>query len=206
VPALMVILPARAAARPAPPWPGSWPRACRTGSPPRGTAEAVAAPLDHVAAPVALPVEPKRPARPPRAAGALVGPLGDGVTDATTAQQLPAGRVAVTLVADHVVGPLAVPVASSCRTTLGGHQGRLGSPPQAARTYGPPRSRPRCMDQSREAHHPARPLHSPEGGERFSAPPGGRQVVAAVPPSVTLPRRGAATLAPDRRRWVAVPR
>jgi hypothetical protein len=32
------------------------------------------------------------------------------------------------------------------------------------------------MDQSREAHHPARPHHSPGGGERFTAPPGGRQV------------------------------
>jgi hypothetical protein len=36
-------------------------------------------------------------------------------------------------------------------------------PPQAARTEGPPRTRPRRMDQSREAHLAARQLHSPEG-------------------------------------------
>ena len=35
---------------------------------------------------------------------------------------------------------------------------------QAARAEGPPGTRPRRMDQSREAHRSARPLHSPEGG------------------------------------------
>ena len=65
--------------------------------------------FDLVALAVADPVEPERPARPPGAAGALVGPLRDGVRDATAAQQEPTPRIAVTLVADHVVGPLARP-------------------------------------------------------------------------------------------------
>jgi site-specific DNA recombinase len=65
--------------------------------------------FDHVAAPVALPVEGQGPARSPGTAGTLVGPLRDGVRDATAAQHPPTPRVAVTLVADQVVGPLAGP-------------------------------------------------------------------------------------------------
>jgi hypothetical protein len=58
---------------------------------------------------VALPVEGERPTWPAGTAGTLVGPLQDGVRDATTAQQPPTSRVAVALVADQVVGPLAGP-------------------------------------------------------------------------------------------------
>jgi site-specific DNA recombinase len=65
--------------------------------------------FDHVTAPVARTVKPKRPARPAGTAGALVRALRDGVRDATAAQQPPAARIAVALVADHVVGPLAGP-------------------------------------------------------------------------------------------------
>jgi hypothetical protein len=36
-------------------------------------------------------------------------------------------------------------------------------PPQAARTEGPPRTRPRRSITPREAHHSARPLYSPVG-------------------------------------------
>jgi hypothetical protein len=36
------------------------------------------------------------------------------------------------------------------------------------------------LHQSREAHHPERPLHSPEGGRRLTASPGARHVLAAV--------------------------
>jgi hypothetical protein len=55
---------------------------------------------------------------------------------------------------------------SPCRTTLRGSQGRLRLPPKAARAEGPPRSRPRRIDQSREALYAARPLHSPEEAAR----------------------------------------
>jgi hypothetical protein len=41
-------------------------------------------------------------------------------------------------------------------------------PPKAAPTAGPPSTRPRRMDQSREAHHP--PLHSPEGATPARVP------------------------------------
>jgi hypothetical protein len=37
-------------------------------------------------------------------------------------------------------------------------------PPQAARTEGAPRTRPRRSITPREAHHSARPLYSPVGG------------------------------------------
>jgi hypothetical protein len=39
-------------------------------------------------------------------------------------------------------------------------------PPKASRTEGPPRTRSRRINQSREAHRAARPLHSPEGKGR----------------------------------------
>ena len=52
-----------------------------------------------------------------------------------------------------------------CRTTVGGDQVRLRSPPQAARTAGPPRMRACRMDQSREALLAAGTLHSPKGGQ-----------------------------------------
>jgi hypothetical protein len=54
-------------------------------------------------------------------------------------------------------------------------------------------------DQSREAHHSAWPLHSPEGCTLSS--PAGRQVLAAIAASVTVLGRGSATMAGDRRRW-----
>jgi hypothetical protein len=47
--------------------------------------------------------------------------------------------------------------------TLGGNQVRLGLPPEAARTVGPPRNAAAPMDQFCETHHSARPLQSPEG-------------------------------------------
>jgi hypothetical protein len=52
---------------------------------------------------------------------------------------------------------------SAYRTTLGDNQARLeiaaagGADQRSAQNAAAP------MDQSREAHHPARPLHSPEG-------------------------------------------
>jgi hypothetical protein len=49
------------------------------------------------------------------------------------------------------------PIPPSVATRAG-----LRLPPQAARTFGPPRTRACRMDQSREAHLAARPLHSPE--------------------------------------------
>jgi hypothetical protein len=38
-------------------------------------------------------------------------------------------------------------------------------PPEAARTAGPPEGADAPLNQSREAHRSARPLHSPEGGQ-----------------------------------------
>jgi hypothetical protein len=49
--------------------------------------------------------------------------------------------------------------------TVGGEKVGIGLPPQAARTAGPPRTRPGRLNQSREAHLAARPLPSPEGGQ-----------------------------------------
>src|SRR5215218_432418 len=71
--------------------------------------EPVEAPLHHIATPVVLPVKGQRPTRPPGTTGALVRPLRDGVGNAAAAQQPPAGRVAVRLVADQMIGPLARP-------------------------------------------------------------------------------------------------
>jgi site-specific DNA recombinase len=67
--------------------------------------------FDDVAVPVPLPIEVQWPAGPLCPAGALVGPLRDGVRDPAAAQQPPAGRVAVALVGDQVVGALAGPAA-----------------------------------------------------------------------------------------------
>jgi hypothetical protein len=55
--------------------------------------------------------------------------------------------------------------AGSCAITVGGDQVRLRLPPKAAPAEGLPRGGDASMHQSREAHHPARPLHSPEGGQ-----------------------------------------
>jgi hypothetical protein len=58
----------------------------------------------------------------------------------------------------------------ACSITDGGYQDSHEMPPKAARTKGPPKGGDAPMHQSREAHHPARPLHSPEGphaGRRF---------------------------------------
>jgi hypothetical protein len=48
-------------------------------------------------------------------------------------------------------------------TTVRGNQVRLRLPPKAALAEGQPKGAAAPMNQSREAHHPARPLHSPEG-------------------------------------------
>ena len=50
-------------------------------------------------------------------------------------------------------------------TTVSSNQVRLRLPPEAARTEGSPEGAAAPMHQSREAHHPARPLHSPKGGQ-----------------------------------------
>src|SRR4029453_18796119 len=56
--------------------------------------------------------------------------------------------------------------------------GRAGLPPEAARTEGPPEGAASPVNQSREAHHPARPLHSPRGGHAFAGAPLGTQGIA----------------------------
>jgi hypothetical protein len=48
---------------------------------------------------------------------------------------------------------------------VGSNQVRLRLPPKAAPAEGRPKGADAPMNQSREAHHPARPLHSPEGGQ-----------------------------------------
>jgi hypothetical protein len=63
------------------------------------------------------------------------------------------------------------PVACACLTALGGDQGSLRSPPQAARTAGPPEGAAAPLHQSREAPHTAWPLHSPSGLEQANPPP-----------------------------------
>jgi hypothetical protein len=55
----------------------------------------------------------------------------------------------------------------SCSATLRGNQARLRLPPKAARTKGPPRTRPRRMDQSREAPHSAEGGHQLRTGPPF---------------------------------------
>jgi hypothetical protein len=50
-------------------------------------------------------------------------------------------------------------------TTLSSSQGRLRLPPEAVRAEGPPEGAAVPLNQSREAHHSARPHHSPEGGQ-----------------------------------------
>jgi hypothetical protein len=61
-------------------------------------------------------------------------------------------------------------------TTMRGNQGRLRLPPQAVRTEGPPKGADAPMNQSREAHHTARPLHSPEGNTSGNPPSAGEGV------------------------------
>jgi hypothetical protein len=51
----------------------------------------------------------------------------------------------------------------SCHTTLRGRQVRLRLPPKAATAEGRPQGADAPLNQSREAHHTARPHHSPEG-------------------------------------------
>ena len=53
----------------------------------------------------------------------------------------------------------------SCHTTLSRDQGGLRLPPKAARTAGPLEGADAPVNQSREAHLAARPLHSPKGGQ-----------------------------------------
>ena len=57
----------------------------------------------------------------------------------------------------------------SYRTTLCGNQVRLGLPPKAAPAEGRPEGTDAPMNQSREAHLAARPLHSPRGGLKLMA-------------------------------------
>jgi transposase InsO family protein len=59
--------------------------------------------------------------------------------------------------------PARTPSRRSRRTTVRGNQVRLRLPPKTARTAGPPEGAAAPMDQSREAHRSARPLHPPEG-------------------------------------------
>ena len=54
--------------------------------------------------------------------------------------------------------------------TLSGHQVRHKMPPKAALTKGRPKGADAPMNQSREAHHPVRPLHSPEGANTAVTP------------------------------------
>jgi hypothetical protein len=63
--------------------------------------------------------------------------------------------------------------APAAGTTLRGNPPGVRLPPKAVRAAGPPRTRLRRMDQSREAHHTAWPLPSPEGAEasRWLTPP-----------------------------------
>jgi hypothetical protein len=49
--------------------------------------------------------------------------------------------------------------------TLSGNQVRHEMPPKAAPAVGQPKGADAPMNQSREAHHPARPHHSPEEGQ-----------------------------------------
>jgi hypothetical protein len=87
-------------------------------------------------------------------------------------------------------------------STLSGNQGRLRLPPQAARTEGPPRSRPR-----RWINHAKRSLRqarsTPPRGPSMHQPRAGGRALGAGSPSVTFPRRRPATLAGahDARRW-----
>jgi hypothetical protein len=46
---------------------------------------------------------------------------------------------------------------------LGGDAGGIYLPPKAAQAEGLPQGADAPMGQSREAHHSARPLHSPRG-------------------------------------------
>ena len=83
------------------------------GGDPAPLLEPADTPLDHVAALVVLRLVA---ARPPRAA-LLVTAGGDGVGDAASAQQPPAGRVAVAPVGDQVPRPLAWPARPPGRGT-----------------------------------------------------------------------------------------
>jgi hypothetical protein len=59
-------------------------------------------------------------------------------------------------------------------TTVRGNQVRLRLPPKAAPAVGRPEGADASMNQSREAHLAARPLHSPEGAselDRYPRPP-----------------------------------
>jgi hypothetical protein len=85
-------------------------------------------PLDHVALPVAHRIDPGRPATPWASAGSgrpLVGPLGDGVRDPASAQQLPAGGVAVAAVSGQMRWPLAGPTQPAGARDPDGIQQRL---------------------------------------------------------------------------------
>jgi hypothetical protein len=59
-------------------------------------------------------------------------------------------------------------IALLLKITLSSHPGWLGLPPKAAPAKGRPNGADAPMHQSREAHHPARPHHSPRGQLRGS--------------------------------------
>ena len=120
----------------------------------------------------------------------MVG-AGDGVHLGPVRLSCPGGGRAgcAELAGPHALGPPASPSRSEQsghgRAVAGsmppchamprrvGNQVRLRLAPKAVRTAGPPRTPDRPMHQSREAHHSAWPLHSPEGA-------GGWRVGAAV--------------------------
>jgi len=57
-----------------------------------------------------------------------------------------------------------------CETTRRGNQGRLETAAEGGADRRHAKIAAAPMDQSREAHHPARPHHSPEGATREGGP------------------------------------
>jgi hypothetical protein len=84
--------------------------------------------------------------------------------------------------------------------TLRGSHGRLSLPPQVAPAEGLPEGVDAPLNQSREAHHPARSLHSPEGhagGVPRESQRARREVeLASVRDSTTTPIVGVSPAAP----------
>jgi len=93
--------------------------------------------------------------------------------------------------AGNTTGGAAVSCTALMHTTPSSNQGRLGLPPKAAPAEGRPESADAPMHQSREAHHPARPLHSPEGAYSPRRSNHGRPCVRRPgnPPATALTNR-----------------
>ena len=110
-------------------WPGSEPRACRSGSPPPGTACAGSSAARPGCAGGSGPGQrpaaghPEHPDGPGWPAGR---PAQDGVRDASSAQRLPVGATAVGLIAGQVLPSLAGPP----RTTRPPHPHLIHQPDQ----------------------------------------------------------------------------